>query len=74
ALVTAAFVYLGFSTFVGLLHALGWGSAGVSARSIAAGLQSAYWGAFTGGIFSVLQSWGATLMVSAVWALLSAVI
>ncbi|EIW74631.1 hypothetical protein CONPUDRAFT_132849 [Coniophora puteana RWD-64-598 SS2] len=73
-LVIIACVYLVFSIFVVLLHALGWRSAGVAAGSFAAGLQSTIWRAFTGGIFSVLQRCGTTLTVSPVWTLLSVVV
>jgi len=47
-----------------ILGAVGFGSGGVTAGSIAASLQSAIYGGATGGVFSVLQSLGATTVAS----------
>ncbi|EIW74632.1 hypothetical protein CONPUDRAFT_40688, partial [Coniophora puteana RWD-64-598 SS2] len=42
-----------------LLSVLGWQTPGIAAGSVAAALQSATYGAKTGGVFSLLQSAGA---------------
>ncbi|KAM5538407.1 hypothetical protein V8D89_008009 [Ganoderma adspersum] len=47
-----------------LLGLLGFTKAGVAAGSIAAWVQSTFYGAFTCGLFSVLQSAGATAAVA----------
>jgi len=48
---------------VGALTAVGFTSAGVAAGSIAATIQSIVYGGMTGGIFSLLQSAGATMIL-----------
>jgi len=47
-----------------ILVAIGFGSGGVAAGSLAAFLQSMFYGGATGGVFSVLQALGATTVVS----------
>jgi len=47
-----------------ILEAVGFGAGGVEAESIAASLQAAVYGGETGGIFSILQSLGATTAAS----------
>jgi len=51
------------------VNAVGFTSSGVAAGSLAAGLQSLVYGAYTGGLFSVLQSIGATAVVAPPFAL-----
>ncbi|TBU36356.1 hypothetical protein BD309DRAFT_1024402 [Dichomitus squalens] len=45
----------------GALSWLGFTASGVAAGSAAAAVQSGIYGAFTTGVFSLFQSWGATL-------------
>ncbi|KAF8171642.1 hypothetical protein BJ912DRAFT_1066058 [Pholiota molesta] len=47
-----------------VVNALGFTSSGVLLGSLAAALQSSVYGAFTGGAFSVLQSFAATAVVA----------
>ncbi|KAH6880902.1 hypothetical protein BKA70DRAFT_1343169 [Coprinopsis sp. MPI-PUGE-AT-0042] len=50
---------------VGALGAVGFTAGGVAAGSLAAAVQSAVWGATTGGVFSALQAAGATMVAPA---------
>jgi len=57
----------------GLLTAVGFTSAGVAAGSIAASIQSIVYGGATGGLFSLLQSAGATMVLPSVGTVLTGV-
>ncbi|KAF8902793.1 hypothetical protein CPB84DRAFT_1678571, partial [Gymnopilus junonius] len=52
------------SLCVVVVNAVGFTQSGVLAGSMAATLQSALWGASTGGIFSFLQAFGATAVIA----------
>ncbi|ESK81716.1 hypothetical protein Moror_5452 [Moniliophthora roreri MCA 2997] len=52
------------SAGVAALHAVGFTSSGVAAGSIAAGLQSFFYGGLTSGLFSICQSIGATAVIA----------
>ena len=50
---------------VALLNLVGFGAGGVGAGTIAAGIQSWFYGAWTAGFFSMCQSAGATGVIGA---------
>ncbi|KAK7043978.1 hypothetical protein VNI00_008146 [Paramarasmius palmivorus] len=52
------------SAGIAALNAIGFTSSGVLAGSVAAGIQSMFYGGFTGGLFSVCQSIGATAVMA----------
>ncbi|KDR69310.1 hypothetical protein GALMADRAFT_1352886 [Galerina marginata CBS 339.88] len=52
------------SLAVAVVNALGWSVSGVVAGSIAAAIQSSLYGAFTTGVFSSLQAFGATAVIA----------
>ncbi|KAF9643749.1 hypothetical protein BDM02DRAFT_3077775, partial [Thelephora ganbajun] len=53
-------------SIIGVLGAVGFTSTGVAAGSIAATIQSIVYGGATGGLFSLLQSAGATMVLPSV--------
>ncbi|EJF67506.1 hypothetical protein DICSQDRAFT_151729 [Dichomitus squalens LYAD-421 SS1] len=65
ALVGAAVPTLAVAGVAAALPVIGFGTGGVIGGSIAAGIQSTLYGAFTGGLFSVFQSAGATIVAPA---------
>ena len=58
---SAVYILGGFALTLIILGAIGFGPAGVIAGSLAAGIQSIFYGAFTGGIFAVVQSFAAIM-------------
>ncbi|PPQ64822.1 hypothetical protein CVT26_002654 [Gymnopilus dilepis] len=64
ALSTAGLAVLAPSLCVAIVNAIGFTQGGVLAGSIAASLQSIFYGGATGGIFSALQSFGATAAIA----------
>ncbi|KDR69307.1 hypothetical protein GALMADRAFT_77599 [Galerina marginata CBS 339.88] len=64
SLMTAGLTVLLPLLAVAVVNALGWTVSGVVAGSIAAAIQSSIYGAFTTGVFSTLQSFGATAVIA----------
>ena len=48
---------------MGFLALLGFATTGVTSGSIAASVQSVFYGGFASGLFSIFQSWGALALL-----------